>query len=162
MNSRIHRGATITCPFCKHNYTTASGLAHHLESGSCSRAPQLNRESIHKIIRQKDPHGLITNKQLGTSAKYSATSQAFNGRWWECYICHREFSNDSALNQHLNSPVHQQKVYHCPNRRCGKEFTALAGLFRHLESEACAFMRFEKVQTQVSNVLNSNRLIAFN
>ena len=26
MNSRIHRGTTITCPFCKINFVTASGL----------------------------------------------------------------------------------------------------------------------------------------
>lgn len=32
LNSRIHRGSTIACPFCSVKYATASGLSHHLES----------------------------------------------------------------------------------------------------------------------------------
>lgn len=68
--------------------TTASGLGHHLETGSCPKAPRLNRENIHRIIRERDPHGVITNKQLtwheGTTATYTATDQAYNGRYWEC------------------------------------------------------------------------------
>ncbi|KAK5116325.1 hypothetical protein LTR85_009297 [Meristemomyces frigidus] len=165
LNSRIHRGASVDCPFCKAGYTTASGLSHHLETGSCPRARTLNRESIHRIIRERDPHGIITNKQItwngGTTATYSATDQAWNGHYWECYMCHRDFKTTTALNQHLNSPAHQQKVYHCPNRSCSKEFVALAALFNHLESESCSFMRFENVQKHVGNVLSGNRLIAF-
>ena len=154
------------CPFCKVNYVSASGLAHHLETGSCVRAPQLNRDTILRIVRERDPHGVITNKQLtwhdGTRVTYSATERAWNGDAWECYMCHREFNTANSLNQHLNSPAHQQAVYHCPNHRCGKEFKALAGLFNHLESETCAFMRFEKVQTQVGNVFNSSsRMLTF-
>lgn len=76
-------------------------------------------------------------------------------------MCHRDFNTRRALDQHLNSPVHQQKIYHCPNRRCGKEFVALAGMFGHLESESCSFMRFENVQKHVGNVLSGNRLITF-
>ena len=69
----------------------------------------------------------------------------------------------NALNAHLNSSVHKQKVYHCPNTKskCEKQFVTLAGLFNHLESEACAFMRFEKVQRQVRDVLQGGKLIAF-
>jgi hypothetical protein len=92
---------------------------------------------------------------------YEATNQAWNGYYLECYLCHREFNTTQALNQHLKSPVHQQTVYHCPNRGCSKEFKALAGLFNHLESESCSFMRFEKVQQQVGKILSSNRMIAF-
>ena len=76
-----------------------------------------------------------------------------------CAIAH--FNTSHALNQHLNSSAHQQKLYHCPNSRCGKEFVALAGLFNHLESESCSFMRFDNVQKQVGNVLGGNRLITF-
>ncbi|KAF2205275.1 hypothetical protein GQ43DRAFT_362795 [Delitschia confertaspora ATCC 74209] len=166
MNSKTHRGSTIACPFCKVHYTTASGLCHHLETGSCSNAPRLNRETIFKMIRARDQNGVITNKQIGwhdeANATYSATSHAWNGSHWECYLCHKCFNSDRGLNQHLNSPTHKQKVYHCPNRiKCGKEFVALASLFGHLESESCAFMRFENVQRQVGNVLSSNRMLTF-
>ena len=40
-----------------------------------------------------------------------------------------------------------------------KQFTALAALFHHLESESCAFMRFEKVQQQVNDVFQGRRLL---
>jgi Zinc-finger of C2H2 type len=167
LNSKVHRGTNLPCPFCKVNYTSASGLTHHLETGSCPRAPNLNREAILRMVRERDPHGVITNKQIGwredEDVKYTATSRAFNGSFWECYMCHKEFNTANALNAHLNSPVHKQKVYRCPNLKdkCGKQFVSLAALFNHLESEACAFMRFEKVQQQVGGVLQGQKLIAF-
>ena len=149
------------------NYTSASGLTCHLETGSCPRAPTLERNTILRMVRERDPHGVITNKQIEWheegNVKYSATNRAFNGSHWECYICHKEFDGVNALNAHLNSPAHERKAYHCPNSKgkCGKEFVTLAGLFNHLESEACAFMRFEKVQRQVGDVLQGRKLISF-
>ncbi|POR35531.1 hypothetical protein TPAR_04237 [Tolypocladium paradoxum] len=167
LNSKTHRGTNVPCPFCGHNYTSATGLTHHLESGSCLGAPKLNRETILGMVRDRDPHGVITNKQIAWHEEenviYTATKRAFNGSYWECYICHNEFKTANALNAHVNSPAHKQKVYHCPNTksRCGKQFINLAGLFNHLESEACAFMRFEKVQQRVGDVLQGRKLIAF-
>lgn len=117
------------------------------------------------MIRYCDRDGAITNKRIESSkeasVQYSATTNAFNGSYWEYYLYHREFSKKYALNQYLNSPVHKQKVYCCPNtkRVCGKEFVALAGLFSHLESESCAYIRFEKVQQQVSDVIQGRSLI---
>ncbi|KAL3429118.1 hypothetical protein BDV09DRAFT_50967 [Aspergillus tetrazonus] len=165
LNSQIHRGRNVQCPFCKVRYTTASGLSHHLETGACPRAPSLNRESIYRLVRERDPHGVITYKQIGwrneENSTYSATVQAWNGFGYECYLCHRQFINLPTLNQHLNSPAHKQKVYHCPNGRCAKSFATLAGLFNHLESESCEHMRFENVQKQVGYVLRGDRLISF-
>lgn len=151
LNSKIHRGTNVSCPFCKNNFVSASGLSHHLETGSCPKASGMNRVTIHRALQQCDVNGLFTNKQIEwhqeTHLHYQATDRAYNGYSWECYLCHRKFQLRSGLNQHINSPVHQQKVYHCPNRvRCKKEFVALAGLLNHLESESCEFMRFEKVQ----------------
>jgi hypothetical protein len=167
LNSKIHRGTNVPCPFCKANYTTASGLTTHLETGSCPNAPKLNRETIFRMVRERDPHGIVTNKQIEwhqeENAEYSATNRAFNGSRWECYICHNKFMTANALNMHLNSPVHKQKVYHCPNwkGKCEKQFITLAALFHHLESESCGFMRFEMVQQQVGNVLQGQKLISW-
>jgi Zinc-finger of C2H2 type len=167
LNSKTHRGTNVICPFCKDKYTTASGLIHHLETSSCPRAPELNRESILCIVRERDLHNAITNKQIkwhqDENIKYSATEASFNGCYWECYLCSAEFTKISALNSHLNSPVHKRKVYHCPNSRakCGKEFVTLAGLMNHLESGACACMSFERVQQQVGNVFRPGKLITF-
>ncbi|KAB8259313.1 hypothetical protein BDV32DRAFT_59988 [Aspergillus pseudonomiae] len=167
LNSKIHRGKNVQCPFCKANYTSASGLAHHLERGSCPRASTLNRETILRIVHKRDPQGVITNKQIEwykeDSSHYSATDHAFNGSSWECYLCHRGFRSVKALDSHLNSSVHKQNVYHCPNSngRCVKQFTTLAALFNHLESEACSFMRFEKVRKNVDRIFQSRKTISF-
>jgi hypothetical protein len=156
----------VSCPFCNTKFTTASGVTAHLGYGSCPKAPNLDHDAILHIIQQRDPHGVITNKQIEwhkeVNVKYSVTEQAFNGFSWECYLCHKEFNASTALNAHLNSPVHRQKVYHCPNlKECKKQFTTLDALFKHLESESCKFMRFERVQAQVQNVFAGRKLIAF-
>lgn len=127
----------------------------------------MNRDTTLHMVRQSDPHGIITNKQLEwhkeEQGQYSATDRAYNGYGWECYLCHREFNSCNALNQHANSPVHQQKVYHCPDQRvmCGKQFVSLAGLFNHFESESCGFIRFERVQQvqqQLTDTITRRRL----
>ncbi|KAF2454907.1 putative zinc finger protein [Lineolata rhizophorae] len=171
LNSKAHRGSGVLCPFCKTAYTTASGLLHHLERGSCARAPSLNRETILRLVRARDADGIITTKRIGWrdgdedggQARLRATPAAFNGAAWECYLCHRQFRAVEALDAHVNSPVHMQAVYRCPNvaGRCGREFTTLAGLFAHLESESCGFMRFERVQRSVGTVLQGRKMIAF-
>jgi hypothetical protein len=140
-------------------------LTHHLERGSCPGAPSLNREKILAIVRNLDPSGRITNKQIEWleewSVEYKASNQAFNGQSWECYLCHKNFKAMMDLNKHLNSPTHKEKVYHCPNSKCDKQFITLASLFNHLESESCAFMRFAKVQTQVHGIVTGRKLISF-
>ena len=163
LNSRTHRGKTVTCPFCKLNYTSASGLTAHLEAGSCTNAPGANRGTIHLMIRERDPNGAITRKEIdhdNLCIRYTANHRAYNGCAWECYMCHSEFSTVEQLNNHLNSPVHKEKIYHCPNKKCRREFSTLAALFNHLESETCAFIRFEKVQGAVGDVLKG-KMITF-
>ncbi|KAI1148929.1 hypothetical protein F4825DRAFT_432329 [Nemania diffusa] len=164
LNSRVHRGSTITCPWCKSTYTTAAGLAHHLETGSCPKATHLNRDELYKHVRHLDQDGLIANKLIGWqgSTIYEATKRAWNGKYYECYFCHRLFNYLDSLNQHLQSPAHQQKLYHCPNRiHCKKEFTTLAGVCNHLESESCSAMRFETVQRHFQGILGRDRLIGY-
>ncbi|EGC48252.1 conserved hypothetical protein [Histoplasma capsulatum var. duboisii H88] len=164
-NSKVHRGLSAVCPFCEARYTSASDIAHHLERGSCPRAPNLNCESILRAIRERDPHGVITNKQLTlhneSNVDYIATDRAYNGLSWECYICHHKFDSKSALNMHVNSPVHKQRVYHCPNskRKCSKQFSTVAALFNHLESGSCAFMRFENVEQHLRSMLQGQKVI---
>ncbi|KAI1136434.1 hypothetical protein F5Y05DRAFT_415203 [Hypoxylon sp. FL0543] len=164
LNSRIHRGRNMECPFCKKHYTTATGLSHHLEGGHCASLPFLTRDDIYKFVRLKDPTNLISKNLLGWkgSAQYEASAMAWNGAAYECYFCHRQFKKLESLNQHLSSPVHQQNLYHCPNRpKCGREFSTLAALMNHLESESCGYTKFENVQKSVKNIVSSDRLITF-
>lgn len=152
MNSKTHRGTGVSCPFCSGAFVSASGASHHLETGACPNARQASREAIHRAISQLDPNGVITKKQIAwhdeRNSTYSATDSAYNGRFWVCYFCQKGFGARHSLDRHLNSPVHQLKIYHCLNKRgqCKKEFVSLAALFNHLESESCGFTRFENVQ----------------
>lgn len=94
---------------------------------------------------------------------YVATEQTYNcrARAYECYICNRHFHLLDGLNNHLNSPIHQEKIYHCPNSKCRRMFTVLVGLMSHLESGSCRYMRFRDVQRQVMQVVDPRRMIEF-
>ncbi|KND90257.1 PR domain zinc finger protein 16, partial [Tolypocladium ophioglossoides CBS 100239] len=81
LNSRAHRSYRVECPFCRSGCSTAGGLTHHLESGGCPDAPRLNRDQIYKLVRSKDPNGLISKNLIGWtgSCRYEAT-----GKTWKC------------------------------------------------------------------------------
>ncbi|UPX14579.1 uncharacterized protein EKO05_0005057 [Ascochyta rabiei] len=166
MNSNIHRGTDITCPFCKRNFATATGVTHHLETGSCKNARSLNRDTILSEIRRRDQSHIITKKFITfhpTESSITATSASWNPHlgMYECYLCHKAFRELKSLNAHVNSPAHKEKVYHCPGRACGREFRALAALFNHLESETCGTARFNDVQRNVEGILTGQGRIGF-
>ncbi|KAI1382594.1 uncharacterized protein F4822DRAFT_435422 [Hypoxylon trugodes] len=163
LNSRTHRGQQIQCPFCRSHHTTATGLTHHIETGSCPDARGLTRDTLYKFVRSMDSSGIVTKNLIGWhgSTQYEANDRSYNWnrQGWECYLCHRLCGQLSSLNQHLNSPIHQEALYHCPNPRCGKDFTTLAGIINHLESESCGCTRFENVQRGIQGMVGGNRLI---
>jgi hypothetical protein len=171
MKSRVHQGSNIVCPFCQNTFTTASGVSHHLETASCPKARNLDRNAIHQLLRQRDPNGIITEHLLEWHTGNSIDEtwdpcSAYNGDGYECYICHREFGTPHSLDQHIRSPAHQAPLYHCPNKRgkCGgKRFPTLAALFNHLESESCGYVKFSAVQKNVDGFLTGRgqNLISF-
>ncbi|KAI6445194.1 hypothetical protein PoMZ_13544 [Pyricularia oryzae] len=163
LNSRTHRGHSIQCPLCGKAYTTATGIVYHLESGSCPNAQNLSRDEVFRLVRSRDPQGVISKKLIGWTGdvEYEATHHAWNGYGYECYLCHRVFHQIHSLSQHLNSPAHQQAYYHCPNLTCRRDFRTLASLVNHLESESCGYIRFESVQDRVPKMMHGGRLIGY-
>ncbi|KKY29299.1 putative zinc finger protein [Diaporthe ampelina] len=163
LRSAAHLGGSITCPFCKRGFTTATGLVHHIESSACPNAAGLDRDAVYRIVRQKDPSGVISKKLIGWtgSESFQATARAWNPYdcAYECYFCNRAFDRLSSLNQHLRSPAHQQKLYHCP--KCPKEFVSLAAIINHFESESCGYTRFSTVQNGIRGLTDGSRLLAF-
>ncbi|RDA82927.1 hypothetical protein CP532_6057 [Ophiocordyceps camponoti-leonardi (nom. inval.)] len=161
LRSRQHVGTNMACPFCSRPFATATGVTHHLESGSCPRASGLNRDEIYRLVRSKDPHGYISNNLLEWTGSYGyeATERCYNGFAYECYLCNREFDRLGSLTQHLNSPIHQMALYHCPNPSCRQEFKSLAGIINHFESESCGVTRFDRIQNQVDGLLRGGRLL---
>lgn len=159
LNSRVHRGSHVPCPFCNRTFVTASGLSAHLENGGCKSAP-LDRQAVHRMVSGRDPGQLVTRKQLEYNATYEATDRAWNGEGYECYLCHQEYSSLGALNRHVTGR-HAAKLYHCPKASCGREFVSLAAMFNHLESECCGYVKFETVNKGVQRFFSSGRLIGF-
>ncbi|KAF4483423.1 hypothetical protein FAGAP_11812 [Fusarium agapanthi] len=142
----------------------ASGVVHHLEVGACPNAP-LDRDALYQEVRRRDPNHSICNRLpvWQETVAYQTTALAFNIRKgkYECYFCGDLFDHLSNLNQHLASPRHQQELYHCPNGECSREFTTLAGMVNHLESESCRFLRFEAVQNGIQGFFIWGRYIWF-
>ncbi|KAJ0117421.1 zinc finger protein [Diaporthe amygdali] len=163
LRSSVHLGGSISCPFCQRGFTSATGLVHHIESSACPKAAGLDRDSVYRIVRQKDPSGVISKNLIGWtgSDSFEATGRAWNPYLgaFECYLCSRTFTQLSSLNQHLQSPAHQQKLYHCP--KCPKEFVSLAAIVNHFESESCGYTRFSTVQQGVRGLTDGSRLLAF-
>jgi DNA-directed RNA polymerase subunit RPC12/RpoP len=63
-----------------------------------------------------------------------------------CYLCNREFKNETAAQQHATSTAHAPRIYHCPTflfpaghaaKFPPRDFKSLSGLIAHLESGSC-------------------------
>ncbi|QPC80169.1 hypothetical protein HYE68_010921 [Fusarium pseudograminearum] len=164
LRSRVHQGETQHCPFCGQSYVTAAGVFQHLENKGCSKAP-LNRAMVYEAVRSRDPNGTLTKKLLdwSKSVRFEATGRSLNAVTgaFDCSLCGASFNRLQSLTQHLQSPKHEQKLYHCPKKGCDRRFTTLAAVTSHLESEQCGFMRFEDVQEVVSRIFDPGRMIAF-
>lgn len=92
-----------------------------------------------------------------------ATERSWNGYSYECCLCPRTFGSLQALNNHLKSPAHEQNLYRCPGRGCGREYKLLSGLVQHVESESCGLMKFAAVQQQAKTGIENmvGRMIGY-
>ncbi|KAG4435412.1 hypothetical protein IFR05_009119 [Cadophora sp. M221] len=154
-----HCSSAAGHPYCiPCSFATASGVTIHLESGTCSNS-NLDRHKINHMVQRMDRNSVITRPML-TMPGYNniqtiATERAWNGQAYECYLCPREFASLRALNSHMSSPVHEQNMYRCPGRGCGRTCGLLSALIQHVESESCGLMRFAQVQQQVRSGVES-------
>ncbi|KAH7097935.1 hypothetical protein BKA62DRAFT_661354 [Auriculariales sp. MPI-PUGE-AT-0066] len=168
-NSSKHAPKDNICPYrvrgCLGTFVSAAALALHLESGSCvsgmTRA-DVNARAIaadrNRVI--VDSSRLIGNGLVQTTT-YTVTNRAWNGYNWECYLCHATTRSREALNQHLNSPRHEEKIYVCPHSSCQTRFSTLSGFMQHVESDSCGVQRFRLVQDAMAQITKGMRRIAF-
>lgn len=67
------------------------------------------------------------------------------GQGWPCPTCSRSFLNKKRLLQHLKSPAHDPKLFHCPPAaslglnlgKKEKSLKTLSGLAQHVEAGSC-------------------------
>ncbi|RPD70226.1 hypothetical protein L226DRAFT_539078 [Lentinus tigrinus ALCF2SS1-7] len=153
--SSVHQARDVVCPMrgCGRSFVSKAALVLHMESGTC--ASGMTRAIVDKLATKLDKGGVITNpaRMIGgpsslpekpTVTKMWATERAWNGSAYECYLCHRGYGSLPALNAHLRSPAHGEKLYRCPTRRhgCGREFRTLSAFVQHVESGSCGVRRF--------------------
>ncbi|OCH88557.1 hypothetical protein OBBRIDRAFT_80462 [Obba rivulosa] len=171
LRSSIHQARDHVCPGrgCKKGFVSRAALVLHWESGTCPSG--VTREGLNKAAAKVDRGGVLVNHaRLLKSSESSdadisatwATPLSWNGRAYECYICHRTFALLRALNDHLASPAHAAKIYKCPRQwdGCGQEFKMLSAFCQHMESDQCGVRRFKDGMNNVIDSLSSglNRL----
>ncbi|WDK14846.1 hypothetical protein CGRA01v4_06127 [Colletotrichum graminicola] len=163
-NGKQHRGKNASCRFCNASCVTAAGVFQRLEQGAYPKAP-LDRMKVYEAVQRSDPNSVLTKRLLewSTSTSFEATSESWNAdtETFDCFLCGSGFARLDSLNQHLQSPKHQQKLYHCPKQSCRKEFGTLAAVCNHLESGSCNLMSFEAVQETAKRIFDPGRMIAF-
>ncbi|PFH49801.1 hypothetical protein AMATHDRAFT_62436 [Amanita thiersii Skay4041] len=168
VNSSIHQPRNYTCPFkgCGYAFVSQSALTQHLEAGTCSSG--VNRNTVNRIVRKydttniiTDPSRMITIGDAYQERKLIATGAAWNGEAYECYLCHSTYRTLSALNQHLSSPRHEDKMYICPLNTCRSRFSCLSSLVQHIESEYCGVSKFKSVQNAMDNIIGQMKRITF-
>ncbi|KIK30008.1 hypothetical protein PISMIDRAFT_672021 [Pisolithus microcarpus 441] len=166
LNSSIHQPKDVPCPFhgCDMTFVSKSALILHLESGGCQSG--VDRQKVNRYVRDMDRNNIITDpSRLLTggddTVDYIATVGSWNGRAYECVLCHSQFKALSDLNRHLTSPRHQSKIYKCPLSTCGVRFRTLSALCQHIESERCGIMKFQAVRNTLDNMLTGVGRIAY-
>jgi uncharacterized C2H2 Zn-finger protein len=89
-----------------------------------------------------------TPKTTSVASSYSADTitEANPTGIFICEACNAQFRKMQSLLDHLNSPVHALKMFHCPTAVLGehakgkgtKAFKTLSGMAQHIETGACS------------------------
>ena len=166
LNSKVHQPANVRCPGrgCNKAFVSNAALVLHFESGTCPS--RLTREELNRIIVRADTNNYITNPArlltgpLGRSEPPAptvtwATELSFDGTAYECFLCHSTFTTLARLNQHLQSPRHEDKIYRCPKMDCQTEFVTLSGLCQHVEGGSCGIRMFRQVRDVMDGLTRS-------
>ena len=136
-------------------FITEAHLILHCESGTCPSG--VTRQAVDRVVARIDRGGIITNParmiENTVVTQTWATERSWNGYAYECFLCHKDFRTLNALNQHLQSPAHQESKYRCPPAwdGCRAQFKTLSALMQHVESGTCGVERFRRRFTNVIN-----------
>lgn len=172
LNSSIHKPRNVRCPMrgCSSTFLSHSGVILHWESDKCSSG--ITRAMIDRYAVEHDVHNYITKPRrmitggprggypFTEERKYMASEAAWNGRAYECYLCHQTFAQLQSLNSHLASSRHsgsRYPIYHCPPGGCETQFRTCSALVQHIESGICGVGKFKGVGKAIDNILRGGK-----
>ncbi|GJE97004.1 C2H2 type zinc-finger protein [Phanerochaete sordida] len=156
-HKRTHEPKNIHCPGrgCTRAVSRVGDLVLHFESGTCPSG--ITRADVERGIVKLDRNGVITDTRRliqgpdGVLAPRAqprtwATAASWNGAAYECVLCHRTFPQLHALNAHLQSPAHADKIFKCPSAYdgCDQRFPAASALVQHIENGSCGVRKFQR------------------
>jgi len=150
----IHNSST-QAPLSAPTYSTPSPS---LRSGVSTPLSDGDREwslispgSLHGSMESSwGEFSVLENSQISIESSPSTSAlETYKQKRFPCPRGCKTFSTEHALQQHMDSPAHSEKVYHCPGivpefvsivkgkLKGDKKFTTLSGLTQHLESGTC-------------------------
>ena len=124
----------------------------------------MTRGQLNRLVVRADTNNYITNPDrlltgpLGhyeppAPAETWATERSWNGEAYECFLCHSTFDTLARLNQHLQSPRHEDKIYRCPKSDCATKFVTLSGLCQHVEGGSCGVRTFRRARDGMDGLM---------
>ena len=175
LESTTHAGRSVHCPGvkCRGLFASGSALIQHLESGSCKS--KMTRHDVNKLAVQMDVENALTNPARLLTGPGGSAPPKITASWatelsrnpatgkYACMVCHKEFLKLNWLNAHLQSSVHDEKIYRCPEgwKGCGNEFNTLGALCQHVEKGSCGVRQFNStLQKYVTSLSDGMKRLA--
>lgn len=181
LKSSVHTPRDRACPMpgCTKTFLSDAHVLLHIDSGTCACGITRHQLDADAIMLDNTTDAVVVDTAMlcrGGNGKYQRRrplagpldpsssdndddnyirrSKTRRGGWYVCPVCRAAFPRPQALQSHLNSPVHDERIYQCKAALdgCGAAFATLAGLLQHVEGGQCAVDR-GRIESFVGRVL---------
>ena len=145
-----------SCPLCDRDFSTNQGLISHTEA-------KHGKANVHQGVRawesSRAQTGELTTGRSAGQYAYEVTHNDYceQSDTWDCSICQREFNSMGALEQHLNSGVHEGDLYRCQG--CERTFRNLSSLNQHVTMTDCSTRAARQVRTLLDDASRQQGLL---
>lgn len=116
--NKMKNGERVTCPKCPLTYSSFGNLVKHLQKGKC-------------FVQRERKKGHVTAAAIEKMKSVPEASRDADTGQWSCIVCCRNFVRPLSCYQHIRIQHHKIKQATC--NLCGKTFTKMLGLKRHME-----------------------------
>lgn len=165
LRSATHQPKVVACSCkgCESRFVSLAAVILHIETGICSSG--VTRADVNKFVRLYNANHksvidmLIPRRDIVTEGR-AVVEPVTNGNTqlrYQCSICRAKFRSNTAATSHVESPKHEAKLYKCPNEQngCHQTFSALSGVFQHIESGAgkCQAKQMKGIQKHMGQLM---------